>query len=481
MMRLLLCLVLLALLHSFGNGRSLVQLPLEPFHYTSQPYHDIPFPDCDTCPDDGTLRAPSIGFALETNHGYGKMYRSYPRTELIQQYSTAVIKFHNGTFDNVALIEGDESYKALMRQLVTGPMKRTPDSFDSNWVKFRHTVANALRLANKLVGRPATPETGILASMVSKLVEATSIRLGSQYTGITAVLSTPDRVHMTEKELGDIFYQLEPQSLMAKRWSPYQLYATSAAYAGYNKGLCTTYTDAYACDREEWYMPARKVLHVDLNSETLTGTVETIQSVYGPDAGVSFVDTRLGYKFKDDRDPLTGRLDDGIYWTAVSKRIRQLVKPLIGGWRSPVTQILLSGPFATDRHLHYAIRAALQDLTGLESALSMLDHGSEFPDNERDWQSFFTFATARGAAEIAKRMQEGPVQCAQSDECRWKRERIHGERQSVEPGHSHDDLWDDQVFMMADGIMGPLIQELKALREYWSRVAQNAWSRVVGY
>jgi hypothetical protein len=37
-------------------------------------------------------------------------------------------------------------------------------------------------------------------------------------------------------------------------------------------------------------------------------------------------------------------------------------------------------------------------------------------------QSLFQFATARGAAEIAKRRQEGPVRCAQSDECKRRRE-----------------------------------------------------------
>lgn len=339
-----------------------------------------------------------------------------------------MIKFHNGTFDRVAFIEGDESYKVLMRRLVTGPKKRTPDYMDSYWKKFFYSVARTQRLANKLVGRPATSETAIFASMVSKLVEATSIRLNGQYDVVAAVLSTPDRIHMTTEELGDIFDYLNLQDLMVKPWLFHRLYATSAAYAGYNKGLCMNYMDAYACDREEWYMPSRKVLHVDLNSETLTGTVKTLQSVYVPDTDVSFVDTRLGYKFKDDQDPLTGRIDDGIYWTAVSKRIHELVQPLIGGWRSPVTQILLSGPFATDRHLHYAIRAALQDLAGLESALGMLDHGSEFPDNEKEWQSFFTFATARGAAEIAKRMQEGPVHCAQDEEYRQRRERTHNER-----------------------------------------------------
>lgn len=174
--------------------------------------------------------------------------------------------------------------------------------------------------------------------MVSKLVEATSIRLSGQYAVVAAVLSTPDRIHMTTEELGDIFEYLNLQDLMVKPWLLHRLYATSAAYAGYNKGLCMNYMDAYACDREEWYMPSRKVLHVDLNSETLTGTVKTLQSVYVPDADVSFVDTRLGYKFKNDQDPLTGRIDDGIYWTAVSKRIHELVQPLIGGWRSPTTR-----------------------------------------------------------------------------------------------------------------------------------------------
>jgi hypothetical protein len=115
------------------------------------------------------------------------------------------MRLHDGTFHHTTLIEGDASYTALMRQLATGTVNRTPDHFDSSWKKLRYLKSRASRLANKLAGRPATPETAILATMVSKLTNATQTCLGSEHAVIAAVLSSPDRIAFTDEELGDVF------------------------------------------------------------------------------------------------------------------------------------------------------------------------------------------------------------------------------------------------------------------------------------
>jgi hypothetical protein len=80
---------------------------------------------------------------------------------------------------------------------------------------------------------------------------------------------------LTDEELGDTFNSLALQNLMDNSKSLYQLYATSAAYAGSGKGSCHTYIDAYACERAEFELPYQRLLHLDLNLETLSGTLKT--------------------------------------------------------------------------------------------------------------------------------------------------------------------------------------------------------------
>jgi hypothetical protein len=84
-----------------------------------------------------------------------------------------VVKLHDGTFHHIALIDGDASYTDFMRRRATAPILRTPYDIDSSWEMLQYLISRTQRLLNKLVGRPSTPETAVLASMVSKLVEKT--------------------------------------------------------------------------------------------------------------------------------------------------------------------------------------------------------------------------------------------------------------------------------------------------------------------
>ncbi|KAF2163739.1 hypothetical protein M409DRAFT_57229 [Zasmidium cellare ATCC 36951] len=353
-------------------------------------YRPSPLPRCEECPSVDQLRAPGIGLALEIDHG------------------TAVVRLHEWELYDVALIEGDADFTALMRKYATGPINR--------------------RLSNKLLGRPATPETAILASIVSKLIKATQTWLDDEHAVAAAVLSSPDHIALTDEEIGDVFDYLKINNLM-KVNDPnplYQLYATSAAYAGYGKGLCHTYTDAYECEREEWKFPEQRVLHVDLNLEALSGTIKGLQTAKDGSVSASFVDPDLGLV----RLVLPAADDTEQYWTAVSNRIRELAKTLERYVYMPyVTQLLLTGPSATNERFQAAVREALHDLVRDENVLDVLEHDNMVASKSNEWKSLFTFATARGAAEIAKRRQGGPVNCAQSDECRRRREDVHGEPQ----------------------------------------------------
>jgi hypothetical protein len=59
---------------------------ITPLVYEQQEYYRIcPLPKCASCPTAQQLRAPGIGFALETSHGYQRIPFVYPRNELTKK------------------------------------------------------------------------------------------------------------------------------------------------------------------------------------------------------------------------------------------------------------------------------------------------------------------------------------------------------------------------------------------------------------
>ena len=273
------------------------------------------------------------------------------------------------------------------------------------------------RHLNKLLGRPATPETAILAAMVSALHDETQTWLGAEQPIAAAVLSSPDRIGLTDEEVNDIFDYLKLRNLMAEPDSLEDLYATSAAYAGYGRGLCTTYTDAYACEREESRFPFQRVLHIDFNRESLSCTIKSLQSARDGSVDVAFIYSDLGHAREEVRLAIAPESNGELYWATVSARIRELVV----SYKPHITELLLTGTSATDARFKAALRDALHDIIA-EDVLAVLDGDGEDAIHGDEWKAMFEFATARGASEVAKRRQEGPVRCAQSDECRERRE-----------------------------------------------------------
>ena len=285
-----------------------------------------------------------------------------------------------------------------------------------------------MRHLNKLVGRPATPETAILAAMVSDLRDAAQRWLGDPHSVTAAVLSSPDRIRLTDEELDDIFDYLKLRNLMTECDDLEYLYATSAAYAGYGHGLCPTYTDTHACEREECEFEYHDVLHVDFNRESLSGTINLLRSFRRMSTPAHFVDFDLGYVREETRLAVADTSDEdesgGMpYWSAVSARIRELVS----SYHRPIDQLLLTGPLAANPRFKAAVSTALRELFDQEVlAVLVSEHDDEIEtEAEGAWQELFDFATSWGAAEVAKRRQEGPVGCRQTDECRQRREREH--------------------------------------------------------
>ncbi|KAL8903304.1 MAG: hypothetical protein Q9207_004017 [Kuettlingeria erythrocarpa] len=339
--------------------------------------------------------------------------RIYPDPDISFLFSTASIRFHNDTFQATARVEDQTAFLALMQRLATGPRNRVPHDIPSYWDKLRYLKRRTQRLINKAAGRPATPETAILANLVAMLKTQVEKLLGERVTA--AVLSSPDRIRLTEEEVSDVLDYLNVRNLMSIPDDLEDLYATSAAFAGYGYGLCRQYTDPYVCEREEQHFPPQRLLHVDFTLHSLSGTIKSLNTARDGSADKMFIDIDLGLA------QLETFREEEMYWMAVRDRIRLLVH----SYKPRITQVMLSGSAAGDRRFVDAVRDALYDLVSTTILRGVHTGGTDVGEHDAEGiADDFLYATAKGAAEFAKRRQEGPVRCAESEACKRVREGI---------------------------------------------------------
>ncbi|KAE8454631.1 hypothetical protein EG329_000254 [Mollisiaceae sp. DMI_Dod_QoI] len=311
-------------------------------------------------------------------------------------YGTVAIRHNNGSYETVSKISGSEPYVSLMQELIqpanfTPDGKRIPDGMSwQDWILWR-----AKRRMNKTLGRPAAPQVAGLSIMVSQLLEAAQAKLGEKVKA--AVLSQPDALTLTDEEVDDIFDHLGIKNLMSDKRDPLfsQLFATSVAYAGYGKGLCGNYTDVYGCETEEYFFPSKWTLFLDYSQESLSGGFGHVQDARMFRVQLKFVEPSLGCRHLSDYT------DEDMYWTKVTSRIREFVMST----RREVQELVLTGESVSDQRFHTALRNALAEFSSGRGSVVFL--GREMLEMlEEIEQLDFLFATAKGAAEFAKRRLE---------------------------------------------------------------------------
>ncbi|KAI5362521.1 hypothetical protein Slin14017_G077580 [Septoria linicola] len=236
---------------------------------------------------------------------------------LASGYGTVSATFDHGSYIDIAKIEGGERYKAYML-----------DHFDSIWDKLQYAKQRAQRRLNKALGRPAAPETAILANMVGRLYDETQSWLGSAYIINSAALSSPDRVRLADEEIDDVFDYLKLNNLM--------------------------------CEEEEWYMPFQYVLHIDYSPASLSATIKNLRGVHDGLVLDVFVEFDLGYG-NENKDPAHRR--------KLASRLRQFVK-----YQRPavIDDLLLTGTSVTNPRFTTTLREALQDLVTVQNVLGVL-------------------------------------------------------------------------------------------------------------
>ncbi|KAF5557650.1 chitinase [Fusarium phyllophilum] len=362
-----------------------------------------PFPTCADCLPASVHDAPGIGFSLSLSS------------------AAAAVHFYNGTVKNIASIPASPEYAALMKRLASSP----PPSPLSRWEKLRRSL-------NKKIGRPATPDVGIIASMLVSLRDVTS----------TAVTSPMDRVAVSHSQIQglaepDLWDALEyahmrpwvaaglprPKVVLPLPLAggyPSRLLESYAVFAGHGKGLCKHYKNFWQCEEEQDNVPLETTLVVGISPTDLRGDIIRTWSAFTdlqPRRGDrTFVDLELGLATSEDKRD---------FWASVTERLQGFCGTVPEAFR--LDTILLTGENATHPAFLQALRSALVGNRYLQRESDSGENISSAHEGEAVVDP--VFAGARGAAQYARWRQEAPIGCEEQDRCEEerRREEKHGE------------------------------------------------------
>ncbi|KAH7217564.1 hypothetical protein BKA60DRAFT_621841 [Fusarium oxysporum] len=356
-----------------------------------------PFPTCADCLPASVHDAPGIGFSLLLSSG------------------TAAVHFYNGTVKNIASIPANPEYAALMKRLANSP----PPPPLSRWEKLRRSF-------NKKIGRPATPDVGIIATILVSLRDVTSIAVTSPLDRVA--VSHPRIQGLAEPDLWDAleYAHIRPWvaaglprpkavlPLPAAGGYPSQLLESYAVFAGHGKGLCKHYKNFWQCAEEQDNVPLEATLVVGITPTDLRGEIIRTRSAFTdlqPRHGDrAFVDLELGLATSEDKPD---------FWARVTERLQGFCGTVPEGFR--LETILLTGENATHPAFLQSLRSALvgngylQRESDSGEKISFVHNGGAVIDP--------VFVSARGAAQYARWRQEAPIGCEEQDRCEEERRR----------------------------------------------------------
>ncbi|KAF5633416.1 chitinase [Fusarium sp. NRRL 52700] len=327
-----------------------------------------PFPTCAECLPATVHDAPGIGFSLSLTSG------------------TAAVHFYNGTVKNIASIPANPEYAALMKRLANSP---APPPL-SRWEKLRRSF-------NKKVGRPATPDVGIIATMLVSLRDD-ALEYAHIRPWVASGLPRPKVV----------------LPLPAAGAYPSQLLESYAVFAGHGKGLCKHYKNFWQCAEEQDNVPLETTLVVGITPADLRGEIIRTESAFTdfqPKRGDrSFIDLELGLTTLEDKTD---------FWVRVTERLQSFCGTAPEGFR--LGTILLTGENATHPAFLQALRSALVGNAYLQREGDGVGETPIFHDRGAVIDP--VFAAARGAAQYARWRQEAPIGCEEQDRCEEERRR----------------------------------------------------------
>lgn len=305
--------------------------------------------------------------------------------DLAASYGSAAVSFTNGTVSTIATIEAKDGYKEVLQRLSLYSSRHPAPPYQNLGDSWDDTPRQYLRKLRKALGLPASSDVGYLAKMLSDLRASVEKQVGPI---TSAGITTLNLVALYQEDLHDAFEYLGLEYLtFPVGWPGHRiLYETSAAYAGYDFGLCADYTQPEACEEELNAMPRTAVMAVLFTPNVLTVSLSLMKSAYGlwePDYRY-LIDFELGYGGDDATDAVD---DGGKYWEKVKMRLEQIM--ILNPNYDRPAKVLLMGDCAGNEMFQQTLLKVLGEQ--MEELPEILSSGSEV-------------VAARGVAEMAKRL-----------------------------------------------------------------------------
>ncbi|OCK74284.1 hypothetical protein K432DRAFT_409985 [Lepidopterella palustris CBS 459.81] len=340
-----------------------------------------PLPRCAECVLRESIIAPGVGF------------------DVTPSYGTAAVRFHNGSIVNVS---ADAEHLSLMKRLSLESSRPDPQYPDNLWDELRYLARLKKRQLRKRLGLPATPQVEILSRIISKLHQATEMRL--RQTISAAAIALPLLPGLTQEDITDAMEYAGLSSLHLYNYFGY-FTETSATFAGMGYGLCADPGDVDSCEIENAGMERRYILAAGLSREWLS-VVHTVRT----DANTgwelrSVMDFELGFAARE------GYADQEKYWREVQAKMLLVAERAV----QPFDTVLLLGEEASNETFLRVLRDTFWVPQDQESTIM----GNRDPDVP-------LYVAARGAAEFAKRAQVSPWGCKEPASC-MKNRLQHGE------------------------------------------------------
>ncbi|KAL2038571.1 hypothetical protein N7G274_008619 [Stereocaulon virgatum] len=333
--------------------------------------YTCPLPECGYCLEPQIRTAPGIGF------------------ELTASYGVSAVRYIDGSVRDVAMLHAQPNYIDLLTRLAQ--LASPPQS--SPWSRY-------LRRLNRILGRPATKDVGILSTLIGSLATTTAHELNRTLNRV--VVATPDFPALTSEDLNDAIEYVGLESwLVYPIPYPKMLYTANAAFAGSGRGLCTEWRNIYACGDEvmDGDIPMERVFAVSFTNTTLITSVSHIDYAFDPlDHDTHLVAPNLGLA------SLASYPSPTEYWVAVTQHL-QLLPGRFAEKGQQISSLVLSGESATLPEFSKALKDALG---GVWTAA--LEKGGEEMGDPR-------WVTARGAARYASIRQQVPWNCGEREEC----------------------------------------------------------------
>ncbi|KLJ06072.1 hypothetical protein EMPG_10516 [Blastomyces silverae] len=333
--------------------------------------HTCPRPLCSTCLTPEEVHAVGIGFDLSSSYG------------------TAVIRYHNGSLVNVAKVDAPQAYKSLMKRLSESQRGALQSRFDRVWDELGPLGEPSQRRLQ--ASSDDSLDISALSVLIFELKAQTEALLGHSIRSVA--ISSPDYVQLSASEISQVIEPLGLKNLA----SQHELSLSSSEYAGYSSGFLTIPTTVDHCE-EITEKRTETILHLDYTETTLSGSISNLQDTTLHHTENVFSDWHLGLSKKP------GFTEEEAYWDLLWRRITGHVQES----DQKITKLIITGDAAVASNSRFVkeARNALRKFVE-PAALRVLDDN---PDP--------VFMAAKGAAEFAKRTQENPRDCVESERCR---------------------------------------------------------------